>query len=186
VIVVAAFESPAVVAGLDDVAIVGQAVEERGCHLGVAEHAGPFAEREIGGDDDGRSLVEPADEVEQELAAGLSEREVAELVEDDEVHSGQMLGDTTVPSVAGFDLQAVDEVDYIVETPAGTGSDAASSDGDRQMVLPVPVPPTRTALRCWAMKPPPATSLTSVWLIGVPSNWKSSRSLASGSLTTVS
>src|SRR5450755_2787209 len=53
-------------------------------------------------------------------------------------------------------------------------------------VLPVPVPPTRTALRCWAMKPPPARSLTSVWLMGVPSNWKSSRSLASGSLAMVS
>src|ERR1700757_4989833 len=49
-------------------------------------------------------------------------------------------------------------------------------------VLPVPVPPTRTTLRCWAMKPPPARSLTRVWLIGVPSNWKSSMSLASGSL----
>src|SRR5271154_7056557 len=46
-------------------------------------------------------------------------------------------------------------------------------------VLPVPVPPISTALRCWAMKPPPARSLTSVWLIGVPSNWKSLRSLAS-------
>src|SRR5512140_1673071 len=53
-------------------------------------------------------------------------------------------------------------------------------------VLPVPVPPTSTALRCWAMKPPPARSLTSVWLIGVPSNWKSSRSLASGSLAILS
>src|SRR6187402_2059814 len=53
-------------------------------------------------------------------------------------------------------------------------------------VLPVPVPPTKTALRCWAMKPPPARSLTRVWLIGVPSNWKSSRSLASGSLAIVS
>jgi hypothetical protein len=37
-------------------------------------------------------------------------------------------------------------------------------------------------LRCWAMKPPLARSCTSVWLIGVPSNWKSARSLASGSL----
>ena len=84
-IVVAAFEAPAVVAGLDDVAMVGQAIEKRGGHFGVAEHAGPFTEREIGGDDHGRALVEPADEVEQELAAGLSERQVAELVEDNEV-----------------------------------------------------------------------------------------------------
>jgi hypothetical protein len=52
VIVVAAFEAPAIVAGLDDVAVVGQAVEQRGRHFGVAEHAGPFAKREIGGDDD--------------------------------------------------------------------------------------------------------------------------------------
>jgi len=52
VIVVAAFEAPAIVAGLDDVAVVGQAVEQRGRHFGVAEHAGPLAKRGIGGDDD--------------------------------------------------------------------------------------------------------------------------------------
>ena len=34
VIVGSAFEAPAVVAGLDDVAVVGQAIEQRGCHLG--------------------------------------------------------------------------------------------------------------------------------------------------------
>jgi hypothetical protein len=71
VIVVAAFELPAVIANLDDVAMMGQAVEKRGGHLGVSEHTGPFAEGEIGGDDDGCSLVEPADEMEQKLAAGL-------------------------------------------------------------------------------------------------------------------
>lgn len=60
-IVVAAFEAPAVIAGLDDVTVMGQPVEQRGRHLGVAEHAGPFAEREIGGDDDGGALVEPAE-----------------------------------------------------------------------------------------------------------------------------
>jgi hypothetical protein len=69
VIVVAAFEAPAVIAGLYDVAMMGQAV------------AGPFSEREIGGDDDGRALVEAADEVEQQLAAGLSEWQVAELID---------------------------------------------------------------------------------------------------------
>jgi hypothetical protein len=45
----------------------------------------------------------------------LGERQAAELVEDDEVHPGQMLGDTTLPSVAGLDLQAVDEVDHVPE-----------------------------------------------------------------------
>jgi hypothetical protein len=40
--------------------------------------------------------------MEQKLAARLSERQVAEFVE---VHSGQMLGDTTLLSVTGLDLQ---------------------------------------------------------------------------------
>jgi hypothetical protein len=88
VIVVAAFEAPAVVTGLDDVTVVGQPVEQRGRHLGIAKHIGPLSECEIGGDDDRRALVEPADEVEQELAAGLSERKVAKFVKDDEVHPG--------------------------------------------------------------------------------------------------
>ena len=46
-----------------------------------------------------------------------------------------MLGDTTLPSVAGLDLKAIDEVDHVVEPTAGTGSDAASSDGDGEMSL---------------------------------------------------
>jgi len=34
-----------------------------------------------------------------------------------------------------------------------------------------------TALRCWVRSPPPTRSRTRVSLIGVPSNWKSSRSI---------
>ena len=48
-------------------------------------------------------------------------------------------------------------------------------------VLPVPVPPTRTTLRCWAMNPPPARSPARASLIGVSLKVKSSTSLASGS-----
>src|SRR6266513_6330599 len=43
----AVFEAPALVAGFDDFAMMGQAVEERGCHLGVAENARPFAESRV-------------------------------------------------------------------------------------------------------------------------------------------
>ena len=134
-IVVAAFESPAVIAGLDDVAVMGQPVEQRGGHLGVAEHAGPFTEGKVSGDDDGSSLVEPADEVEQKLAAGLGKGQISELVQDDEVHPGQMLGKPALPSVAGLDLEAVDEIDHVVEAATGTGSDAAPGDCDGQMGL---------------------------------------------------
>jgi hypothetical protein len=36
-------------------------------------------------------------------------------------------------SVAGLGLEAIDEVDYVEEAAAGTGSDAASGDGNGQM-----------------------------------------------------
>src|SRR5204863_8734257 len=84
----------AVVSGLDDIAVVGQSIEQRSRHLGIAEHTRPFTEGEIGGDDDRGALVEPADEVEQELTAGLGEWQIAEFVEDDEVHPRQMVGKT--------------------------------------------------------------------------------------------
>jgi hypothetical protein len=108
VIVVSALEAPAVVSGLDDVAVMGQAVEQGGRHLGVAEHARPFTEGEVGGDEDRGALVEPADEVEQELTAGLGEWQIAEFIEDDEVHPRQMVGETALPTVAGLDLEPVD------------------------------------------------------------------------------
>jgi hypothetical protein len=56
--------------------------------------------------------------MEQQPAAGLGERQVAKFVEDDEVHPGQMLGNTALPAVAGLDLQTVDEVDHVVEPAA--------------------------------------------------------------------
>jgi hypothetical protein len=52
VIVSSALEAPTVIAGLDDVAVVGQAIEQRGRHLGITEDARPFAECEVGSDDD--------------------------------------------------------------------------------------------------------------------------------------
>ena len=64
----AVFETPALVAGFDDVAVMGQAIEQGGGHFGVAEDTWPFTEVEIGGDDHRGLLVEVADQMEQELA----------------------------------------------------------------------------------------------------------------------
>lgn len=46
-----------------------------------------------------------------------------------------MLGEPSLPSIAGLDLEAVDEVDHVVEAATGTGSDAAPGDCDGQMGL---------------------------------------------------
>ena len=43
----------AIVARFDDVAIVRQSVQQRGCHFGIGEHARPFAEGKVGCQQDG-------------------------------------------------------------------------------------------------------------------------------------
>jgi hypothetical protein len=53
----AVLEAPTLIAGLDDVPVVGETIEECGGHLWVSEG-------EIGGDDDRGAFVEPADEME--------------------------------------------------------------------------------------------------------------------------
>jgi hypothetical protein len=79
--------------------------------------------------------VKPADEVEQELTAGLRERQVAQLVENDEVHASQMFGESALPTIAGLGLKPVDEIDDVVEPSTGTIADATSRDRDGQMGL---------------------------------------------------
>ena len=48
----AVLEAPTYITGLDDIAVMDQAVEQRGGHFGVAEDVRPFAKGEVGGDDD--------------------------------------------------------------------------------------------------------------------------------------
>lgn len=49
-----------------------------GHHFGACEDAWPFAKGEIG--DDRGALVKPADEMEQQLTAGLREGQIAEFI----------------------------------------------------------------------------------------------------------
>jgi hypothetical protein len=59
----------------------------------------------------------------------------AESVEDVEVHSGEVVGEPVLPTVAGLGLESVDEIDHVVKSAAGAGADAASGDGDSHMGL---------------------------------------------------
>ena len=65
-------------------AAVGEAVEEGCRHFGVAKDCRPFAEAEVRGDDDAGALVEFAQEVEEQRAAGGAEGQVAQFIKVDE------------------------------------------------------------------------------------------------------
>jgi hypothetical protein len=60
----AVLEAPAIVACLDDVAVMREAIKQGRGHLGVSKDGGPFSEGEIGGDHYGGALVELADQME--------------------------------------------------------------------------------------------------------------------------
>ena len=48
---------------------MGETVEQGRGHLGIAEDGCPFAEAEVGGDDDAGALIELAQQVEEQRSA---------------------------------------------------------------------------------------------------------------------
>src|SRR5262245_21806887 len=49
-----------------------------------------------------------------------------------------MFSESALPSVAGLDLEAVDEIDHVVEAATSAGPDAAPSNGDGEMGFAAP------------------------------------------------
>ncbi len=62
-------EAEAVISGFKDMAVVGKPIEEGCGHFGIAEHASPLTEAEVGGDDDAGLLVKLGEQMEQHRAA---------------------------------------------------------------------------------------------------------------------
>src|SRR5438309_9733003 len=103
----------------------------------------------------------------EQLAAGLREGQVAEFVENDEVHAREIFGEPPLPAGAGFALQPINEIDDGIERPLAPLRMQARAIAMARCDLPVPVPPISTALRCSASKTPLATSRISASVAGV-------------------
>ena len=94
-----------------------QTVEQRRCHFRVTEHAWPFAEGKVGRDDDRGSLVEAADQMEQELAAGLGKGQVAQFYQFDwshEVVLGEPPGERSTSRRQGRLADYLTRLDFVV------------------------------------------------------------------------
>ncbi len=86
--------------------------------------------------------------MEEQLAAGLGEGQVAELVEDDEVEAGEVIGDAALAAGTCLGFELVDEVDDVEEATAGAAADAGARDGNRGMRLARAGAADQTTLRC--------------------------------------
>ena len=74
-------EAPGLVAGVDDVRAVGEAVDDGLGEPRVGEDLGPFSEREVRRDDQRPALVALGEHLEDELGGAVGQREVPELVD---------------------------------------------------------------------------------------------------------
>jgi hypothetical protein len=73
----AVLEAEAVVSGFENVAAVGEAIQQRRRHFRVAEHGGSFAEAQVRRNDEAGPLIEFAQQMEQQSSSGGAERQVA-------------------------------------------------------------------------------------------------------------
>ena len=71
--------------------------------------------------------------MEKQLAACLCERQIAGFVQDDEVETGEIIGEPPLTSGASFRFKAIDESDSREEAATRAGANAAASDGDCEM-----------------------------------------------------
>jgi len=65
-------QAVAVVAGLEDVGVEGEPVDDRGGQAGVGEGLAPYGERGVCGDGDGRTFLSFGDDLEQQFGAAGS------------------------------------------------------------------------------------------------------------------
>jgi hypothetical protein len=66
---------------------------------------------------------EPADRVEQQLATGLAERQIAEFVENEEVEPGEATGDAALPPALAPASSPLTRSTRSMEAATGSGAD---------------------------------------------------------------
>src|SRR3989304_3657124 len=81
----ALLEAVGVALELEDVAAMGEAVQESRREVGVPEDLRPTGEVQVGGDQPRPPLVALGEDAEQQLGAGLGEGDEPDLVQDEEV-----------------------------------------------------------------------------------------------------
>src|ERR1019366_4080562 len=105
----AVLEPEAVAIELEDVNVVSKAIEQRASEALGGEHAGPLVEGQVAGDDNRAALVALAEDLEQQLGAGRRQRNVAQLVDDQQLVTGELPLQTQQTLFISCFVQLVDQ-----------------------------------------------------------------------------
>jgi len=116
-------------------AVVEQAVQDGRGHHRVAQHLAPGTDRLVAGDQEAALFVAPADQVEQEMAAGPHQGQVAQFVQDQQVGPAEMdQGIVQGPMLLGLG-ELVDQVQGSDEPAAVALLDGLPPQADGQVRL---------------------------------------------------
>ena len=128
-------EPVALALDVDGDRVVQQAVEDGGGDHRVAEDVPPGAEALVAGDDDRAALVAAADELEEQVGALAIDRDVADLVDDQDLRLGEEL-ELLVEAVLGERLaEGGDEPGRGGEQRPVAQLAGLEAEGDREMGL---------------------------------------------------
>ena len=87
----ALLEAEAVAVHLEDMDVVGEAVEQRAGEPLRAEDLCPFGEGEVAGNHGGATFIALTEHFEEQLGAGLGERHEAEFIDDEQLVAVDLL-----------------------------------------------------------------------------------------------
>lgn len=108
-------EAVGLIAGFNDVAVMGEPVQQCRGHLGITEDSGPLGKRQVGGDQNAGVLIEFGQQMEQQCSTGLAEWQVSKFIQNDQVHAHQAHGYAPRISLGLLLLQRIDQIHRRVE-----------------------------------------------------------------------
>ena len=102
--------------------MMGNPVEGHRRHFGIAKDRDPFAELQVGGNDDTGFLIELADQVEEKSSAGFGEWNIAQFIDDDTICLAKLTDEFAGISFGLFLNQCVNEIDCVMTRRAARSS----------------------------------------------------------------
>ena len=113
-----------------------QPVQQGRGHTLALEDLAPLAERQIAGEQQTGPFIPIREDLEQQLGAGAAEREVSQLITDQQIHPIELTQEAVqLILLLGF-LQACDQCGRRVELDPPTGPTGRQAQGNRQMCFP--------------------------------------------------
>ena len=120
---------------LDDDGVVKKPVQKGRCDHGVTKNLAPFCKTAVRGEDHGTLLVTGVDELEEQVAAAGNDRQVADLIDDEQREAAEE-ADFLAQSTLALGLgEGADQVGERGEVDAAPGFDRLDTERQAEVAL---------------------------------------------------